>query len=310
MVLATLALSNSEFDSCIDSCLRALKINSSVPNINLTLGKAYAMKRDFAKSDQALKRELELNATSIEPYIFLVQNNIARENFLQALTDVQHIIPKFPSVSYLHVLAGNILARLDDIQAAEKSYQRAIHIDNNDYRCFVSLGILYFNMGDKDRAAIELEKSLNIKLTASALTVLSQIYSEQGSTDKAFDYARRSISLSDATAQSYCHLASLYLQAEDPNNAKLLMQTALKKNKYLADCYLLSSRIFSYTKEYQSAINILNEGLLLLKNNHLLEGELVRIKFVKGEYDDNNNDWHLDQQSEYYFDDCWNISRN
>ena len=64
------------------------------------------------------------------------------------------------------------------------------------------------------------------------------------------------------------------------------------------------SRIFSYTKEYQSAINILNEGLLLLKNNHLLEGELVRIKFVKGEYDDNNNDWHLDQQSEYYFDDC------
>ena len=135
-------------------------------------------------------------------------------------------LSKFPSVSYLHVLAGNILARLDDIQAAEKSYQRAIHIDNNDYRCFVSLGILYFNMGDKDRATIELEKSLNIKLTASALTVLSQIYSEQGSTDKAFDYARRSISLSDATAQSYCHLASLYLQAEDPNNAKLLMQTS------------------------------------------------------------------------------------
>lgn len=304
MVLATLALSNGEFNRCIDHCNQALLIDQSVQKINLTLAKAYAMKKDFDSSDKALKKEINLNNKCIDSLVLLVKNHIAREDLVKAYEELQEVIRMFPAHAYLYTLAGLILAKLDDREGAVKLYNKAIEIDKNEYRAFTSLGILYFNLGDKQRAIFALEKSLSLNASANAFTVLSQIYSDEGKDTKALEYAEKAVSANDANAKTYCNLASLYLKAGELPKAKLLAKQSIAKNKYDANCYLMSVRIFCQCKEYQAAINCLNDGISKLKSNHLLEGELVRIKFINGEYDDINKDWHIDKNLEYYFDDC------
>ena len=304
MVLATLALSNGEFDRCIIHCNQALQLNQKLKGINLTLAKAYSIKNDFESSDQALKRELGINDHCIDSYILLVKNNIARERLVDAYEQLQKVIRMFPMCAYPYTLSGLVLVKLDDKEGAIKYYKKAIEIDENEYRAYLNLGILYCNMGEIERAIIALEKSLNLNASANTYTVLSQIYSEQGEDVKALEYAEQAVTVNDANAQSFCHLASLHLKANDFSSAKLFASKSIQKNEYDQNSYLMSARIYCQTKEYQAAINCLTNGLSKLQGNHLLEGELVRIKFIKGEYDESNKDWHLDKQSEYYFDDC------
>ena len=304
MLLATLALSNGEFDRCINHCNHALKLNERLKGINLTLAKAYSIKNDFESSDQALKRELDINDHCIDSHILLAKNNIARERLVDAYEQLEKVIRMFPMCAYTYTLAGLVLVKLDDKEGAINFYKKAIEIDENEYRAYLNLGILYCNMGEFKRAIIALKKSLSLNISANTYTVLSQIYSEQGEDAKALEYAEQAVSANDAHAQAFCHLASLHLKASNFPHAKLFAEKSIQKNKYDPNCYLLSARIYCETREYQAAINCISNGLSELKGNHLLEGELVRIKYIKGEYDESNKDWHLDQQSEYYFDDC------
>jgi uncharacterized protein (TIGR02466 family) len=86
----------------------------------------------------------------------------------QALEKLERYLKQNPMVSKAHQLKGNILKSRREYDASQQSYLKALELDPNDYETLNSLGNLFLDVGDTDRAKIAYKSSLMISENYSA----------------------------------------------------------------------------------------------------------------------------------------------
>ncbi|MDR3139814.1 MAG: tetratricopeptide repeat protein, partial [Treponema sp.] len=86
-------------------------------------------------------------------------NNLALQDSLEALLDA---IDAEPNRAELHVQAGNIQKKLGNLKAASMAYARAIELDQHNREAYNNLGIVFYDMGEKNRALNILRQAANL----------------------------------------------------------------------------------------------------------------------------------------------------
>lgn len=114
------------------------------------LGLALSMNGDMAKAEAALKRALAINPNDAESYNLLGTIYIESERYEEAIAALRMVIrdknygqPKFP---YYNM--GLALRRQGRLSEAVAAFQRAVAIDPEFYRVYVSLAEIYQENND------------------------------------------------------------------------------------------------------------------------------------------------------------------
>ncbi|MDR3139057.1 MAG: tetratricopeptide repeat protein [Treponema sp.] len=86
-------------------------------------------------------------------------NNLALQDSLEALLDA---IDAEPNRAELHIQAGNIQKKLGNLKAASMAYARAVELDPHNREAYNNLGIVFYEMGEKNRALNILRQAANL----------------------------------------------------------------------------------------------------------------------------------------------------
>ncbi|MDR2103186.1 MAG: tetratricopeptide repeat protein [Treponema sp.] len=86
-------------------------------------------------------------------------NNLALQDALGALIEA---IDAEPNRAELHVQAGNIQKKLGNLKAASMAYARAIELDQHNRDAYNNLGLVFYEMGEKNRALNILRQAVNL----------------------------------------------------------------------------------------------------------------------------------------------------
>lgn len=114
------------------------KLDSQTKKINLIIGNSHFYMRNYNKSIEFLSKHI-----SLEPnyHVAYTQRAISYKNIGEiekALIDIDKAIKIVPRISNLHIIKADILERLNRINDAEKTFDRAIEIEIQETTSFIS----------------------------------------------------------------------------------------------------------------------------------------------------------------------------
>lgn len=158
---------------------------------------------------------LQQSPSSSEALLTLVESVRTEQELNEVEQQLQQI--KVPESSVLHLIAGNLALRKNDVATAETELRRAIELEPKSAISHVVMGNFYLSRNELGRAGEELK-------TAAELEPIRSIHRI-----KYLDFQARNGALSDAQA----HLKEITQQAPDYFPAWLLLaQLAFKEGKY------------------------------------------------------------------------------
>ena len=84
------------------------------------------------------------------------------------------------------------------------------------------------------------------------------------------------------------YLAEIYSRKNDIETAIEILTKASDKARENAKIYAQLGNLFAASKNYEKAIFYYRQALEQNPNNHILSGEITRLKFIAGMHDDDN----------------------
>ena len=79
---------------------------------------------------------------------------------------------------------------------------------------------------------------------------------------------------------------------------------AIKINNCSEKTYLASSKILCEQNLFSKAREILERGKAIIEDSHMIEGEILRVKFLEGFFDDSDDKKPWGEDDDIYFEDC------
>lgn len=304
LILADLHFKQKEFDDCIKMGKNAISIDPNCPKINLTIAKAFKEKRDSKNCEAALLNELRVDPQNAEASIMLAELKIKNKDFSGAEIILKSCLKEHPNNSIAHKSLGLLYMRAQMFTTAETSFMKAIELDDKDYISRSCLGNIYLNGNYIEKAIKTLKESLEIKPAAVTLVNLSLAYESKKNSKAAIMYAYKATEIENRSAEAYLNLSKIESRLGSTEKAIKAAEKAIKLNIYSADAYLVLAGLLEKQKDFCDAIKLLNKANKLIPENHILNGELVRIKFVAGLFDDNDKSYPWKINDDYYFEDC------
>ena len=111
---------------------------------------------------------------------------------------------------------------------------------------------------------------------------LSKAYSELGNKSESMRYAYAATELNANDETCFINLANLCLKYESLEQGVKAVEKAIEINDTSEIAYLTAARLLCEDNLYARARQILEKGCRKIADSHLLDGELVRVKFLEG----------------------------
>lgn len=145
---------------------------------------------------------------------------------LQNLNTAQQCDENFAAI---YTLRGDILLKLDSLDAALAQFTRAIALDSNSVQARTGLGQTFYKKGETEFAAASLNQAVEIDSNYTPAWICLGMYSsESGDTEQALKYLQHARSLNSRDPEVYRLLGHLYSASGDMARAVESLQTGLK----------------------------------------------------------------------------------
>ena len=115
---------------------------------------------------------------------------LGERNTARALEKADTALGLFPGEAHFHALRGDARLLQDDLDAAVKSYDRAITLRDDFFYYYLQRGLANQRLGREDRAQQDLSKSLEYLPTAPAHFALGNIAAKRGNRAAAIEHFR------------------------------------------------------------------------------------------------------------------------
>ena len=258
-------------DDAIDYTLKCLKRDIGNHKAYMNLG---AMYRDQGNLDQALA--CTLKSVELQP-----ENPTSLANL------------------------GVIYTNLGDYSRGRTYITKSLDLKPDNPDALATLGSIFSNTNEFDKAIPILEKSLTLKSTTQALITLSMIYGKLGEKGKCLKNALDALKLDPCNQDSLLNLANQYQICDEIDLGIDAALKAIRIDESSEDAYLLASRLMCTRELYSDALKLLEKSKQFIKDNHKIDGELVRLTFLKGLLDDGkDNQVPWNAEDDYYYEDC------
>jgi serine/threonine protein kinase/Tfp pilus assembly protein PilF len=199
-------------ESAEASCLRAVQLDTRLPNAHVTLGMVY---RDTGRHEKALD-ELQ-TALRIDPMSADGYRQLARTyEVLGRTKDAEQTFQKAIALrrdlwtGYLDL--GDFFYRHSRYDQAAAQFQKVIGLVPDHYRAYYRLGGIYYLQGKFDEATAMFEKSISIRPTPEALSNLSTLYFMKQRYSEAVPVLEKAVKMGTASSIVWGNLGEAYRQ--------------------------------------------------------------------------------------------------
>jgi len=129
LLLGAVFVDEREWRKAEDAFKRAVALRTDSPNANLALGEVYWREKRFKEAEETLLAGLKLDGTAWNGYFTLARLYWDQGNIVKAGPAIGHTLQLKPDFAEAHLLAGNILLRVDQPQRALAEYQEYLRLE-------------------------------------------------------------------------------------------------------------------------------------------------------------------------------------
>lgn len=117
-------------------------------------------KNDIYQINTPQKYGKPLNPQGIDVYIYGAVDEIAKDNFNEALYKLQNVTSDYPNYYLGYYLTGVALSGLEKYDDAQKAFEKSISLNPYDFESYASLGQIYYDKAETTFSSSEAKKSI------------------------------------------------------------------------------------------------------------------------------------------------------
>lgn len=183
------------------------------------LGVAYHHRNEPVNAIQNLEKAVENDAADFETHYSLAQLYAQQGDYMRALYHYKDLLRETPSNPYLYSNMGYVLFRLEDYDGAIRAYQTAVEAGEDPLWTSTvaqTLGALYYQVRhDVDSAERMLQMAHRLDSgNLECLTLLGDIYTEQGRYEEATSLYRHLLDAEPDNADCHNYMGYLLWQLD------------------------------------------------------------------------------------------------
>lgn len=232
-LLGDLHTEKDNLDGALYFYQRARELEPENPLLHKKLGHVYNECKDTANAAKSLEKVVEADAADFDTYYALAQIYSDQANYMRALYYFKQLLAQSPDNPYLHSNIAYILFKMEDYDGAIQEYQSAVkHGKDPVWTATVAqtLGTIYYQVKQDLESASRIYR-LACQLDPSdldCLSMLGDIYTEQGNFEAAIETYRYIISVEPDNAECYNYLGYLLWQLDKNDEAIEAYQKAIE----------------------------------------------------------------------------------
>lgn len=193
------------------------------------------------KPDEAValyEKALSIAATQFNALDGLIKLYASRKELDKAHARLDQVLSSYPNDASLHYLKAQIYGYQHDQQGAERELRKTLELDSNYLNAYSSLGALFVNTKQEDRAIAEFQKIIDKRPdNSAAYTLIGMLYDSKNEPKNAADYYRKALEKDQGAIIAANNLAWLYAvqgETEKLDEAVRLAQGVVQKNPQIA----------------------------------------------------------------------------
>jgi tetratricopeptide (TPR) repeat protein len=227
--LVSLDLSRKDPATAIARVEGRLKTKPNSAGLLLLAARIHESTGNLKKSEQALRRIIEVDAANLPAYEMLARQYISQKRLDEALKECEELSKRQPPSVQLHTLAGIVLEAQHKAPEAREHYDAALTIDPNAVVAAHKLAWVYAETGENLDRALELARTAARGLPASApiQDTLGWIYYKKGLAALAIQPFQKSVELDPNNPVYSFHLGLAHAKAGESLKARLALEQAL-----------------------------------------------------------------------------------
>ena len=228
-VLISLDLAAKNRASAVSRIDARLARTPNDPAVLLLAARTYARAGDLAKSEQLLRKTVEVDASNFDAYSMLGRLYISQQRLDEALAEFQALTKRQPRPVQAHTVAGVILEAQNKPQEARKHYEQALALDPDMPVAANNLAWMFAETGENLDLALQLAQAATRRLpnNPAIQDTLGWIYYKKGLAALAIAPFQKSIELDPKNPIFHFHLGLAHLKNGDSPKARIALRDAL-----------------------------------------------------------------------------------
>jgi len=187
----------------------------------------------------------------------------------EALLVTKKFLAAYPEAHEVRLYYARALLEQKQYAESRAQFQKLLKIKPDNAELAFAIALLSIQMGELDRAEVELKQTLSVGKRDSATVhyYLGQL-NEAKKNDAVALQEYQQVKEGEYVFQSRMRIAYLLVKAGKLNEARtVLQQTPAKNNQQRAQLILIEAQILREAKKFELASQVLNQGLEKLPNN-------------------------------------------
>ena len=190
------------------------------------------------------------------------------------------------------------------MEKAMMATNRSLDIKGNNQSALINKGTIYYEKREFEKSITQFLKALEIKRTPLVTLNLSKAYLEIGEKEEALKYALEAFNKDNKNEKCIANLSNQYAENGQSHKAIKIVTQAIEENKMCERLYITASNLLCKEKLYQDARAILESGKISIKNSHIIDGELARVRFLEEGDEDKEHASQWSENIDCHFEDC------
>ncbi len=203
------------------------------PDLLLLAAKVYVATGQMDRTEQSLRRIIEVDPTNLEAYNLLGQFYAVRGKLPEATREYSELVKHQPKSVMAQTMLGLLARARGDTSAARAAYETVVQIDPNAAVASNNLAWIYANTeGANLEVALQLAQSAHSRMPDSSLIAdtLAFVYYKKEMGSFAEPLLSQALGTEPNNPEYHYHLGLVYTQEGEDAKARKSFQTALKLN--------------------------------------------------------------------------------
>jgi tetratricopeptide (TPR) repeat protein len=230
MQLKNLAEARKDFEAA-----RSLAPGDPTPYNNLAVLAVAENKSDEAIADW--ESALKIDGANFDALNGLTTHYVSKQELDKAHGRIDQALGSYPNKAPLHFIKANVYGYQHNVQGAEAELRKTLELDPNYLAAYSSLGALFINSKQEDRAIAEYQKIISIRPdNQAAYTMIGMLEDARKNYDAAADNYKKALERDPNAPIPANNLAWLYAVTGKGNldEAVKLAQGVVQRNPNIA----------------------------------------------------------------------------
>lgn len=231
-------ISTAQIDGLFSAIPTSQKQYDSLSNSSLARGIDRYTSAEYDGAVTEFRRAIALSSFSdnaAKAYDYMAKAYLQDGNTEAAIKTYQEAIKSYPTRDAFHISLGDIYYKLGQLSEAETEYQAAINLDSESTDSRYGLGQVYLNSERVSEAEAQFKKVVSLSPRSSiGYYGLGQTYRKMGNTSDALAQLDKAVSLDRSFDDGFLEQGYTYADMGDVDNARSLVNTLSDNRSSLA----------------------------------------------------------------------------